>query len=202
MGFARMSRAYPLDESNGASRATSPITVCVPGLVYGRLRIVNQVSAPTGPFLDVLNRFPLDQLEDELAKVRGQMAQLNTAAQLLQLAIDTRRGANGSVTVNAPAASATATAPDPEVATRPKLKSAILAVLTDGPRGRAWSPVEVHAALDERGWAPDTAHPRSQISNRLSDLVRSGQVEKTGKGRYVLMRNDESGSAAGSGIGA
>jgi hypothetical protein len=153
-------------------------------------------GTPAGPFIEVLNRFPVEQLEEELRKVMAQMTQLNTTAQLLRLAISAREATNGESRVEAPAADATASHPAPSpvmVTRRPKLKTAVVNVMADGEHGRAWSPTELHRALDERGWAPQTAAARSQISNRLRELVAVGKVDKIGKGLYVLVGTDEPG---------
>jgi hypothetical protein len=154
---------------------------------------MKQRLTPTGPFLDLLNQIRLEELEEELAKVESQIAQLNTARQLLDLAISARKAANGDrqdATISTPAAKATAIAPAPTIGVRPKLKQAILAVMADGAPGYGWSPTEIHSVLETRGWAPQTDSARSQISNRLRDLVKSGQLRKPEPGRYYLMRGD------------
>lgn len=180
-----MSEAYPTNRDF----EYAPIIVCTPGWLPATLRIVNQVSAPTGPFIDLLNRFPLPQLEEELEKVRGQIGQLDTAARLLELAIQARRASNGN-------SARIGTAVETDTAgsiggVRPKLKTAILGVMQPG-GDRVWSPIELHQALAERGWAPTGSAARSQISNRLGDLVESGQVVKPEKGLYKLVRTDGS----------
>jgi len=154
--------------------------------------MANQVD-PTGQFLDLLNRFSLEQLEEERAKLRAQIAQLNTASQLLDLAINVRTAANGQQddkVIPAPPATAGATGPAPTVGGRPRLKEAILGVMAEGADAYEWRPAEIHAALEARGWAPQTASARSQISNRLGDLVEAGQLRKPRPGHYRLVRGE------------
>jgi hypothetical protein len=166
-----------------------PITVCTPAWLGVTLNLVKQRTEPTGAFLDLINGFSLEQLEEERDKLLVQMAAMTTATQLLELAISARRAANGDKTVSAPPAEATATAPAPgltPIGARPRLKQAILRVMADGPKGHEWTPSELHSALDDRGWAPTGTAARAQISNRLGDLVEALQLAKPGKGRYVL----------------
>jgi hypothetical protein len=188
-----MSGPYPGDAGRTPDPNPVPITVCTPAWLGATLNLVRQRTEPTGPFLDVINRFPLEQLMEEREKLRVQMAQLNTAAQLLDLAISARRAANGQQedkTIAAPSAEAVASAPAPTIGGRPRLKQAILRVMADTPPGTEWTPSELHSELENRGWAPTGTAARAQISNRLSDLVKSGQLDKPEKGRYVLVRGD------------
>jgi hypothetical protein len=169
-----------------------PITVCTPAWLGVTLNLMRQRVTPTGPFLDLLNRFPLKQLEEERDKVAGQIAQLNTARQLLDLAISARKtdGSTQIIAVGQAKTTESALPITPAIGGRPPLKQAILAVLADGENGYQWTPKEIHAELENRGWAPTTAAARAQISNRLSNLVESGQVLKPEKGLYVLVRGD------------
>jgi hypothetical protein len=188
-----MSEAYPGDAARTPDPNPIPLTLCTPTWLGATLTLVKQQITPAGPFLDLLNSFSLEQLEEERAKLREQMTQWNTAAELLDLAISARKAANGArqdETVSVPGATATATAPPPRIGAKPPLKKAILAVMAGGGRNYEWSPTEIHAALDEHGWAPQTDSARSQISNRLRDLVKSGQLRKPRPGRYYLMRGD------------
>src|SRR6266508_1438957 len=90
-----MSKPYPSDADRLVDPNLIPITVCTPTWLGVTLSLMRQRVTPTGPFLDLLNGFPLEQLEDEQAKVAEQIAQLNTAKQLLDLAISARKAANG-----------------------------------------------------------------------------------------------------------
>lgn len=181
-----MSERYPSDLDGPPDPNRFPITVCTPSCLGVTLNLVNQRIEPTGPFIELLNRFPLEQLEEELARVDANMAQLNTARQLLDLAIQARRAANGGTRgIDSGRGSDSAS-----VGVRPPLKQAILAVMADGPAAYAWTPSEIHSALDDRGWAPTGTAARAQISNRLSGLVDKGQVGKPDKGKYVLLGGD------------
>jgi hypothetical protein len=188
-----MRKPYPSDGDESPDPNPVPITVCTPTWLGVTLNLMRQRVTPTGPFLDLLNRFPLEQLEDEQARVAEQIAQLNTAKQLLDLAISARKAANGAgrttQAIGRPTETDTAL-PVAPIGVRPRLKQAILAVMADGSPDHEWSPTEIHAVLDSRGWAPETDSARSQISNRLRDLVKSGQLRKPAPGRYYLMRGD------------
>lgn len=140
-------------------------------------------AAKNTPFVDLLNRFPLDQLEEERAKVQEQMAQLDTVARLLDYAISARRATDGASTATGPAEAA---ARPPQIYATPPLRTRVLSIMAEGGPDRHWSPAEIHAALEARNWAPQTAAARSQISNRLRELLAAGQIEKLGKGRYVV----------------
>jgi hypothetical protein len=185
-----MSKPYPGDAEGVPDPKPIPITVCTPTWLGANLTLVRQRVTPTGPFLELLNGIPLEQLEEELAKIDSDLARLNTARQLLDLAISARKAANGDEAIATPSATAEATGRLTPIGTRPRLKQAILAVMAGAPSGYEWTPSDLHAALEARGWAPTTAAARSQISNRLGNLVESGQVRKPAKGLYVLVGND------------
>ena len=145
---------------------------------------------PDGPFANAINQFSSSQLELEQARVRSQIAQLTTLDQLLELAISIRRASEPagqlSTSRGKPVARGTSILRPPQIVGRPTLKTAILLVMSEGAPGYEWSPTAVHEELTKRGWAPETASARSQISNRLQDLVKTGQIIKPAQGRYML----------------
>src|SRR4051812_13991988 len=114
----------------------------------------------------VLGSLTAAELEDGIREVQQQIAELATRQELLQLLLRAKQGASDSVI---PA--------DPIQRGRPPLRAAILQVMAEG-GAREWGPSELHDALEGRGWAPTTKAARSQISNRLRDLVASGHVKK------------------------
>lgn len=150
---------------------------------------VNVTFDTNTPFIELLHGYPLERLEAERDRVRAEVARLNTAMQLLDLAITMR-----AAETPRSSARATATVDGGSPTTRPRtLRASVLAVMSDGAPGTEWTPTAIHQALDGRGWSPKGSAARSQISNRLRDLVSTGQVEKVGSGRYTLaMRTEES----------
>jgi hypothetical protein len=155
----------------------------------------------------VLGGLSEKELVAELNEVQRQIAALNTHAELVQLVLRFKE-ATGT-TVRPPAAHAKAGAGSVTVAgggsatvaatggtDRPTLKAAILSLMADSPH-KVWTPTELHAALDAKGWAPEGTAARAQISNRLAALVKSMQVTKLGKGRYALPQGTEGSEETG-----
>jgi hypothetical protein len=66
------------------------------------------------------------------------------------------------------------------------LRERIVLVLLDGHRDRAWRPVEIIEALEERGWLPEAASASQMVRNRIHGMVDRGELIKDALGLYSL----------------
>ena len=147
----------------------------------------NPTDTATAKLLDGLTR---EELDEEINDVQRRMAELSTHLEFLQLALRLKesrlrrddRVEPGRLVDEAAALGAVAATTGPG---RPPLKAAVLLVMGEAPN-KVWTPTELYAAVAARGWAPETASAKTQVSNALQRLRRSHQVKKVGTGRYEL----------------
>lgn len=58
-------------------------------------------------------------------------------------------------------------------------------IMADDPH-RRWRKSEVFAALEEHGWLPEGRTPDKQLTNRITEMVRRGELERHGQGVIAL----------------
>jgi hypothetical protein len=63
---------------------------------------------------------------------------------------------------------------------KPALRRAILMILTEEPR--RWRKRELYEELEHRGWLPEGKTPDKQITNRLTEMARRGEIKRHGPG--------------------
>jgi hypothetical protein len=66
------------------------------------------------------------------------------------------------------------------------LRERIVLILLDGHRDRAWRPVEIIKALDERGWLPKAASAQQMVRNRIQSMVDRDELIRDALGQYSL----------------
>jgi hypothetical protein len=139
---------------------------------------MEQIELPA--VLRDLMKMKPDEVRGALAQVQALMAQLDTFESLLMMVADLAQGdgSNGA---------------EPERIPQPRtLREAVIAIMSDG---KLWKPAEVLHALTDHGWAPNGSAARSQVSNRLRDMLKREEVTQAADGRYRLAlsaKNDES----------
>lgn len=173
--------------TNAGSSARHPITpgvACIPGWLGARIAYMKSAVAPTSRFTKALLEAPLDELQAEMREVRQAMYQLEAHANLLNMAIEWK------IAHKAETDGKTAAAADDDIdwdaPIKPRsLREAILLVLADATQPLRTA--EVYRELEQRGWLPGGANPKSQLAARLSKMYEKGVVTRSGTpARYRL----------------
>jgi hypothetical protein len=143
-----------------------------------------KTSAPIGNARLALAKRYIDDLpriRAELASARAQAAELNEQVRVLEATVHSiyeiaRRYGLG------------VEEPDevgPEAEPRHG-GEAVLAVMQERPG--VWRARDVHEALVRRGWiSPDIAHPAEATGAAINRLMKAGQIERLGRGRYRII---------------
>ena len=82
---------------------------------------------------------------------------------------------------------------------KPTLRNAILLILGEQPR--KWSKKELLAELRSRGWLPGGQTPDKQLTNRLTEMKRRGEVVRHEAGVYSAAHIEDPGKPPSQGDG-
>lgn len=129
-------------------------------------------------------RDDVDSTEDQLSKLRAELAWYEEAKQLFG-------DAPPDPDVEPPLPGITEERETPSTnGAKPTLRQAILKVMSDDAR-KTWKVETVIAELRERGWMPGGEHAEHRTRSVLAQMNRKGEIKRMDRGRYRLPKGQQ-----------
>jgi hypothetical protein len=136
---------------------------------------MDTVTPSDTPLLRALRGLSSEELQEELAEIQRQKSALETHESLVQLALLWKKVVNSDQPQEV---RRSADAP------KPHTREAILAVMSERP-GR-WLKSDLVRELERRDWMPGGKYARGQVTSRLGEMVKRGELIRYAPGEYSL----------------